>query len=452
MESGSKSKRREGQDMTSDLPDSIIGHILSFLSTKQAVRTSVLSKRWIHMWTFVTKLSFNDRDSNDSYPSYNNISNKSVSFSKFVNRVLLHLNNATIQEFHLSLPENYDPNYINQWVSTVLNRGVKKINVSSKKERNTLRFPLFECQSLEEIVFKMIIRYSTMKPASFICLPSLTILKLVGIKFTCHSSNELKQLTLSFPLLREYVTHDCVWSDVNRVTIEAPLLESVDFSSNDKPIESLIIKFRSTHITKFSFECPISSQTILLDDRHIPSAKLNIFDFDHCSAEESWIFIRRLLSLFTNAEYLDLCFDTLHEALTSVEHCLDCIPTFQMLAHLKLFCTSDVLLGILLKSPCLETLVVDVYEMQKFALVPDCFISTLKVVKFDDYFCGDGELSFAKFVMENAKMLERISFVFSYCMSDSKVESAKKKLSLIKINSSKAIMDFSTSKSQLASI
>lgn len=47
----------EAKDRISNLPKSLIGHILSFLPTKYAVRTSILSSRWEQMW-----MSINNRD------------------------------------------------------------------------------------------------------------------------------------------------------------------------------------------------------------------------------------------------------------------------------------------------------------------------------------------------------------------------------------------------------
>ncbi|KAL4628844.1 hypothetical protein ACB092_05G267300 [Castanea dentata] len=48
----------KGEDRISTLPDSILLSILSFLPTRHAIRTGVLSKRWAYLWTSVPSLSF----------------------------------------------------------------------------------------------------------------------------------------------------------------------------------------------------------------------------------------------------------------------------------------------------------------------------------------------------------------------------------------------------------
>ncbi|CAN1245143.1 F-box/FBD/LRR-repeat protein At3g52680 [Linum grandiflorum] len=64
-------------DRLSNLPDSIRDQILSFLNTKLAVQTSVLSKQWKCTWKQVSVLRFDSR----CFPSY-------MSFKRYVNKVL----------------------------------------------------------------------------------------------------------------------------------------------------------------------------------------------------------------------------------------------------------------------------------------------------------------------------------------------------------------------------
>ncbi|CAB4307562.1 unnamed protein product [Prunus armeniaca] len=55
------SKCLEGdKDRISELPDALVCHLLSFLPTTCAVRTTVLFRRWNNVWTCVTNLDFKD--------------------------------------------------------------------------------------------------------------------------------------------------------------------------------------------------------------------------------------------------------------------------------------------------------------------------------------------------------------------------------------------------------
>jgi len=192
----------KGQDLISIQPDHIIGCILSFLPTKDAVSTSVLSKRWIYLWKFITRLNFDDKD---------HFSNKIMKkgFVDFVNRVLLDLNSARIESFSLSMSEKYNSSYIDKWISVVINLGVRNLCVHLQKELVSFD-ALFKYQSLEELV----LNGCAFTLPSFVCLSSLTILKLSSINMFCNSSNESKTLALNFPALRKYETLDCIFPGV----------------------------------------------------------------------------------------------------------------------------------------------------------------------------------------------------------------------------------------------
>lgn len=58
----------EEDTINSKLPESLVNRVLSFLPTKDVVRTCVLSKRWMNRWTSsITKLDIDDIDLSYNY-------------------------------------------------------------------------------------------------------------------------------------------------------------------------------------------------------------------------------------------------------------------------------------------------------------------------------------------------------------------------------------------------
>ncbi|XP_065853924.1 F-box/LRR-repeat protein 25-like [Euphorbia lathyris] len=97
------------EDRISDLPDSIIHHILSFLpSTKQAIQTSVMSKRWQKQWTYVPVLIFNYSG------TYSDVSDEGITnISRSIDNILILHDCSKIKIFHLDYPcrNEKDPHF-----------------------------------------------------------------------------------------------------------------------------------------------------------------------------------------------------------------------------------------------------------------------------------------------------------------------------------------------------
>ncbi|KAF5175549.1 F-box protein, partial [Thalictrum thalictroides] len=99
MESDRYNKRQKGccskrdEDRISNLQDEILLHIFSFLSMNDVVRSSVLSRRWEHLWTNVQTLCFYGPTSFDR--------NALEKFVSFVNRTLFLLVSNNIHSFKL---------------------------------------------------------------------------------------------------------------------------------------------------------------------------------------------------------------------------------------------------------------------------------------------------------------------------------------------------------------
>ncbi|GAU41368.1 hypothetical protein TSUD_390550 [Trifolium subterraneum] len=123
------------RDRLSSLPDEILIHILSFLPTNQAIFTSILSKRWIHLWRHVPTLYFINKKLNSSQDIHH--------FNKFVKAVLhsrdYSLSSCSINTFILDIQYDvskllyYDHGSsitnINNWVNLAVQRKVQYLHL-----------------------------------------------------------------------------------------------------------------------------------------------------------------------------------------------------------------------------------------------------------------------------------------------------------------------------------
>lgn len=180
-------------DRLSELPESILLHILSFLNMKNVVKTAILSKRWRHLWTIVPSLDFG---SDDFYPYQN--------FVDFVNRTLLCRGACKIRRLRIGL----------------------FLNCSSRKDYDG--WILYAAKNNVEELF---LDFNAdccrwFPPQSVYCNSSLKTLNLWSCNFTRDVQitwNSLTKLTLSFAVLGD--------QDVHKIMVGAPKLEFFELDS-----------------------------------------------------------------------------------------------------------------------------------------------------------------------------------------------------------------------------
>ncbi|KAH1210397.1 putative ribonuclease H protein [Glycine max] len=268
---------------------------------------------------------------------------------------------------------------------------------------------LLQSHSLEVLELEM--NNFVIKVPNIVSLSSLTVLELSRINLTSVSSTDSHDLTLNFPVLREYSTKNYTWFNTKEVTFEVPLLEVLLI----KHSTSLDISYDAHTIINF---CSLILQshipdTILfnldLSTTHIASTTIDPHKFE----KEDTPFLSCELRKQFNNNVGCLKFEQL-EALAFPQ---DDIPAFGMLSCLELGkVTSEFLLNLLLKTPSLNTLIIKELlefdeELSNLDKVPSCFISNLIMVNFGRLNGDQYELSFAKFAMQNAQVLERVSFM-----------------------------------------
>ncbi|XP_059657266.1 F-box protein At5g03100-like isoform X2 [Cornus florida] len=119
------------EDRISGLPDVILVSILSLLTMKEAGRSSLLSKRWRYVWTYITDLNFDashiiygleleDKELEEGRPFY----------LSWVNQVLNSFNGPCIDQFRVQFDLDKTCRFdIDNWVNFAIEKRVKRLDL-----------------------------------------------------------------------------------------------------------------------------------------------------------------------------------------------------------------------------------------------------------------------------------------------------------------------------------
>ncbi|RHN71559.1 putative F-box domain-containing protein [Medicago truncatula] len=126
------SKAAATADKISGLPEDVLCHILSLFTTKEAVATSILSKRLSHLWRYLNNIDFTDIEvySSESNSRFNDSvysvlvsrDTAAATGSHFINSFSLDIEYGNPHfAYHLSYP-----NFV-KWVNLVVQRRLKHL-------------------------------------------------------------------------------------------------------------------------------------------------------------------------------------------------------------------------------------------------------------------------------------------------------------------------------------
>ncbi|XWS09972.1 hypothetical protein CRYUN_Cryun39dG0035800 [Craigia yunnanensis] len=183
----SKHQRENRIDKISKLPDELIEQILCFLPTKDAVATSILSKRWYPFWTKLPVLRLQDSIHCETRRQ------TMIKFKQFVSRVLRRNKAVSLHKFHLNCRPIYERRCFNTWVCSAINKGVQEIEISistTPKHHNFLRLPcqIFKAEKLKFLKLSGRILIDFPGESSSVCFPSLKTLHLFYVNIANEES------------------------------------------------------------------------------------------------------------------------------------------------------------------------------------------------------------------------------------------------------------------------
>ncbi|XP_050877763.1 F-box/FBD/LRR-repeat protein At5g56420-like [Lathyrus oleraceus] len=160
-------------DRISEFHDSILSHILSFLPTKHAATTSILSKRWKSLWLSVLTLDFDCK-------TFKHM----ASFEYYIHKLMplrkIELPILSLRFNCIYAHSTRYQNNINLFVSYVMNRGIENLNISGDMK---LPSSILSCKTLKVLKLKGIIVNGFSHQVDF---PVLKILHLKRMIFELH--------------------------------------------------------------------------------------------------------------------------------------------------------------------------------------------------------------------------------------------------------------------------
>ncbi|GAU29268.1 hypothetical protein TSUD_204620 [Trifolium subterraneum] len=450
------------------MPQELLGHIISFLPTKEAVRTCILSTKWTNTWTILNRVDLDDSTLTENYipicylcksncksfcyeidnlegtvctNCYDyagmNVSNRrcmdidvftnrkvvwdrrETEYISGVSRVILATKN--LQEFSLVIHNRREENYHNTWIFGLLNKGIKIISIISlfyplPLSRSTT-LAVFNSDSLTNLTLNLH-KFSSLKIPESMDLKNLRILKLFGIVFS--GSRILK-----LPVLKEICLTNCIWTDGQLLIVKAPQLENV-YVQQDANIDSLTflhdqldlsIQFETSCLKQFIYSGFGVLQKIHLPPRQRYSA---VVTFQQCNwrvfkVEEHIPFLFMLLQGFTSVK--DIHIEGMRSEVLKKAKETKMIPEFSMKTLKLISVSTKVIFFLMEKSPTLEHLVLKGIRVSEEDLngfeVPYSLHSSLKEVKFEAFNNSDEcklNLILAEYFLKHGMMLEKMHF------------------------------------------
>ncbi|XP_009777743.1 F-box/FBD/LRR-repeat protein At5g53840-like [Nicotiana tabacum] len=327
-------------DRIGGLPDGILIAILSFLDTKTAVRTSVLSKRWKLVWTSLPVLDFE----NVPYSRWKS----RIEFIFFVRHVLARRCNSQLVKLRLSVDDIVYSSFSEECMTYAADHRVKNLIISAFTTENPVFIPtcLLSSQFLEFLELNCAIRYTITLPKSW-TFTNLKVLKLKNFVFSddnfddgkifsgcpklesvilCKCAikgrGELKELEMKCLELKKleilYWRSPLSCYDIHRINVIAPKLSSFVFKG---------------HVAKVCFKEDLGCLDRVCIDLRYPK-------WNSAEDRKRWTgeCFMTMFGQFCSARFLSLSIDTV-EALSAISGIREYV-TFGNLRHIK-FVTED---------------------------------------------------------------------------------------------------------------
>ncbi|KAG5545424.1 hypothetical protein RHGRI_017790 [Rhododendron griersonianum] len=239
----------EKRDCLAELPEHLLHHILSYLTMKDVIRTSVLAKRWQYTWLYVPCLTFSPLKKTRSKEGA--FINKSLLVHKCSKVQKL---NITFKYYHTEAP------LLDSWMLFAFSRNVNQLYLDfsrcdSRTSKYTLHDTIFRCSSLTVLTVKGCI-------IKFLVKIKLGSLKTLSFEEVNFDGGAINNLLSSCSTLEDLSFADCHWANNHDLVIMNSCVKTLKirggYISNNSMLE-----INAPFIVLFEGECLFSKYYVI---------------------------------------------------------------------------------------------------------------------------------------------------------------------------------------------
>ncbi|XP_060965005.1 putative F-box/LRR-repeat protein At5g41840 [Cannabis sativa] len=200
------------EDRISKLPNGVIHHMMSFLPTKDVVRTCLLSKRWKLIWYSVPALSFSDHIEVEGRQEFYNYIEKYLEHRKrgmyyIVDSVITSFKLNMLNYWHCKCEKSKADDILDKWLAFIVLNKVEEIYLSIWPKQHWIfeeSYYYFCYYCLPKIWFENA-TYLTVLELEYVeldasCSFSFPSLKILSLKEIHHSNTAEDDVVFKFLL------------------------------------------------------------------------------------------------------------------------------------------------------------------------------------------------------------------------------------------------------------
>ncbi|XP_009150780.2 F-box/LRR-repeat protein At3g58930 [Brassica rapa] len=364
----------EKMDRIGSLPEEVLSHILSFLTTKEAAITSILSKRWRNLFTLVPNLDIDDSVFLNPEEGKRERDGILQSFMDFVDRVLALQGDTPIKKFSLKCKTGIDTDRVNRWIRNALQRGVTSLELVLDFPRHgddsymyLLPVEMFVSTKLVELSLRSDFGVDWWRGGTNTFLPMLKTLTFESKWILL--CDDLEVFLSAFPLLEEFYMADIAWPEtdesVSSQSLRKLTIHACGFEDFQNPMS---ISFDTPNLVYLAYSDYVAADYPKVNLPNLAEALLDFkvtghqIDLIREPDDEDEVSLRlgnvwKLISGLRNVNKLFISAETL-EVLSL---CCESMPVFNNLKFLGIISAADLgwqaMPALLRNCPHLETLI-----------------------------------------------------------------------------------------------